>query len=551
MFMKRIILALLLFSSSFSVHATTSEGAEIISYQTFGEGLMVTKAKMAPISGLVSNIFFYNRADTPWNGNIWYEYDWELRGAHPTGGWAQIRVREENGGQLKDAPVNVTMTEDIGEKFLHYILIRKDNQYVYDVREDFDITTYDYTIGDVHGGNSVSIISGGPRIFFTGDTVGHIPTSKQLDFSLGITSFDNGWSGYLKTDAYSGDYAIDFTRFYQFSGNELNTTPQWQDEFNNSYLDYSKWSIANWTYGDTQFTAENIRFENGYMVLRADRGQVTTSVSGTNLARSGTASQSQAAHGGAAQRAIDGDTNGAWRNGSVTHTTPSSNSWWQVELPHSSDLDQIVIHNRTDCCSERLTEFSVSVLDANDNVVWTQFYTETPDSTLTINLDTVGKKVKVNLNGTLSLAEVEVFGTAPDVTTNLASSGTASQSTTGYGGDAERAIDGNTNGVWKNGSVTHTSNTDIAPAWQVTLAQNSDIEQIVLFNRTDSCCVARLSNFTVSVLDENENVVWSQLYTDYPSPSLSIDLTVTGRTVKVSLEGTLSLAEVQVFGTAN
>ena len=32
----------------------------------------------------------------------------------------------------------------------------------------------------------------------------------------------------------------------------------------------------------------------------------------------------------------------------------------------------------------------------------------------------------------------------------------AQQSSTGYGGVAARAIDANTNGIWRNGSVTHT-----------------------------------------------------------------------------------------------
>ena len=68
---------------------------------------MVTKAKIPALSGVVSNIFFFNRSDQPWNGNAWYEYDWEIRGAHPNNGWAQIRVRPNAGGEFRDAPLNV------------------------------------------------------------------------------------------------------------------------------------------------------------------------------------------------------------------------------------------------------------------------------------------------------------------------------------------------------------------------------------------------------------------------------------------------------------
>lgn len=409
--LQRILISIFLFLPIYSVQAQTSLGAEVVSYNTFGEGVMVTRAKMVPISGTVSNIFFYNRADEPWNGNVWYEYDWELRGAHPYGGWSQIRVRENNGGQLEDAPINLTMSENLSEKLLHYILIRQGTQYIYDVRESFDINTYDYTIAGVHDGNSASIIIGGPRIFTTGDSVANIPESKRLDFSLGITAFDSNWTGSLPSGNYSGDYVVDFTRFYEFSGESLNTTPQWQDEFNDDYLDSSKWFAANWVYAETQFTPDNIRFENGYMILRIEREEDSFDTINTNLASLGEASQSSDAYGGLANRAIDGNTNGRYSKKSVTHTSNEPNAWWELDLLQVSNISQIVIYNRTDnCCVNRLSDFSVSILDENDNVIWTQFYTESPQSILEINLSVTAKKIRINLDGILSLAEVEVYG---------------------------------------------------------------------------------------------------------------------------------------------
>jgi len=411
-----ILLFIFFLGSSSVVRAQSNFGAEIVSYQTFGEGMMVTKAKMAPISGTVSNIFFYNRADEPWNGNVWYEYDWELRGAHPMNGWSQVRVRENSDVPLRDAPVDVDMSENIGNKFFHYILIRKDNQYIYDVREDFDIDSYDYTEALAHGGNSVSIIVGGPRVYVTGDNVANIPQAQRLDFSLGITAFDNSWAGLLPNESYSGDYVIDFTRFYEFSGNELNTTPQWQDEFNQNHLDYSKWFAATWSFRATQFTTDNLIFENGYLIMRVNRGGESNLVGATNLATLGQASQSSIAQGGDASRAIDDNRSGAYSSNSVTLTDSESNAWWQVDLRQLSDINQIVIYGRSDsCCIALLSDFSVSVLDEDDNVVWTQFYSQSSNSPLVIDLDTVGKKVRINLNGTLSLAEVEVYGSEANI----------------------------------------------------------------------------------------------------------------------------------------
>ena len=90
--------------------------------------MMVTRAKIIPLSGTVTNIFFFNRAEQPWNGNVWYEYDWEIRGKSPFSGWSQIRVRPEAGGKLRDAPVDVKTTTNLGNELLHYIFIRKDNR---------------------------------------------------------------------------------------------------------------------------------------------------------------------------------------------------------------------------------------------------------------------------------------------------------------------------------------------------------------------------------------------------------------------------------------
>ncbi len=131
---------------------------------------------------------------------------------------------------------------------------------------------------------------------------------------------------------------------------------------------------------------------------------------------------------------------------------------------------------------------------------------------------------------------------------NLALSGTASQSSTGWGGVPSRGIDNNTNGAYGSGSVTHTQNNN--PSWwQVELAQTSNIDQIVIWNRTD-CCTNRLSNFTLSVLNENGAIVWSQTYSSAPNPSQTINLNATGKTVRISVNNYLHLAEVQVFGTA-
>lgn len=137
--------------------------------------------------------------------------------------------------------------------------------------------------------------------------------------------------------------------------------------------------------------------------------------------------------------------------------------------------------------------------------------------------------------------------------TNLALNGIATQSETTapqFNMEASRAIDGDIAGSYAggNGSITHTSGTN--PWWQVDLGSDKDIEEINIFNRTDSCCKGKLSNFTVTVTNAFGVTVFNKTYADYPDPALIIETgDITGRIVKIQINATteLTLAEVKVF----
>ena len=160
---------------------------------------------------------------------------------------------------------------------------------------------------------------------------------------------------------------------------------------------------------------------------------------------------------------------------------------------------------------------------------------------------------------------VEVIDPAcvPGDLCNVAIRGEASQSSTFFFG-AHVAIDGITDGDNNQGQVTHTGFNDPVPTWEVELDQNYTIESIVLWNRTD-CCAERLTNFTVTIFDENRQIVRrDEFFTDgagFPDTTMEgfeilIDGDV-GRIVEVQLDDShptfnagqffLSLAEVQIF----
>ena len=265
-----------------------------------------------------------------------------------------------------------------------------------------------------------------------------------------------------------------------------------------------------------------------------------------NLAFEKPTSQSSIAFGGVPSRAVDGNPNGNWGTGSVTHTNTEYQPWWQVDLQSVQPIGSVVLFNRTDCCADRLSNFKVSV--SNDNVNWhySVEYAGTAPPQLAFAIDRAARYVKVQLQGTnvLSLAEVKVY--RPGVAPNLALSRPTTQSSTAAGGVASRAVDSSTNGNWPAGSVTHT-NTEYQPWWRVDLESVQPIGSVVLFNRTD-CCADRLSNFKLLVSDDGSD--WQEYtYSGVASPQVTFQVGRSGRFVKVQLQGTnaLSLAEVQVL----
>jgi O-glycosyl hydrolase len=134
---------------------------------------------------------------------------------------------------------------------------------------------------------------------------------------------------------------------------------------------------------------------------------------GENIALSGTATQSSTLDDAVATRAIDETIDGSLSSGSVSQTTVEENPWWQVDLGANDTIGVINIYNITDeSYKDDLSNFTVSVMDADSSVVFSQTYTTAPDSSLTIDVgDVIGQIVIIQLNGTnsLSLSEVQVI----------------------------------------------------------------------------------------------------------------------------------------------
>ncbi|VVH50443.1 ClpB protein [uncultured Gammaproteobacteria bacterium] len=115
------------------------------------------------------------------------------------------------------------------------------------------------------------------------------------------------------------------------------------------------------------------------------------------------------------------------------------------------------------------------------------------------------------------------------------------------------AVDGNTDGEFLNSSTTHTKDEQGA-WWQVDLGSKKNINQIIIYNRTD-CCANRLSNYQVSISNRADfsTHIYQQDFHVAPNPKKTIKLDAPGkqgRYVRIQLldKNYLSLAEVQVIG---
>ncbi len=361
--------------------------------------------------------------------------------------------------------------------------------------------------------------------------------------------------------------------------------------------------------------------------------QLTVTGEDRNFALGGIATQSRTIGHAVASRAIDGNTNGSFRERSVT-IAAGPNAWWEVDLGDTHRITDIIVFNPISRYRRRRSSnFTVSVINSSGTVTYSQRITGRSNPSVSIDAGGVlGQTIRVesNLWRPLSLAEVQIFGKefskfdqritfssipekelgdddfdldatassgynvsytstntdvatiedgkiriiaagtsdiiasqagddiynpAPDVIRvltvvkkNLALNGTATQSTTLGVAEASRAIDGDTNGNFGSNSVSAAAGPNAW--WEVDLGNNYSIADITIFNRTNNCCISRLSDFTVSVIDSSGAITYTETITTAPTPSITLAAgDAVGQIVRIqsNLTSTLNLAEVQVF----
>lgn len=272
---------------------------------------------------------------------------------------------------------------------------------------------------------------------------------------------------------------------------------------------------------------------------------------------------------GVAGHAVDGTE-------SISHTDCEETPWWEVNLLYRREVSEVVIHNREDCCFERLNGAIVDLLDKEHNVI--ARVQHNPETEGEINTMWVARFppmsmawfVRVMVDrpaGTcdfLNLAEVEVISACEEgdacmnpamecVQGNVAQCKPARQISTVDGAVARNAVD----------SERSISRTDCEerPWWEVDLQGVYHVSEVVLFNRID-CCQEELNNVIVELVNSTGHTV--KMVQHDPTTDGIINATWTAKfdgfgdlanKVRVSLLNdvgeckNLHLADIQVMST--
>ncbi|MEK7950529.1 DUF7133 domain-containing protein [Luteolibacter soli] len=141
-------------------------------------------------------------------------------------------------------------------------------------------------------------------------------------------------------------------------------------------------------------------------------------------------------------------------------------------------------------------------------------------NTAASNKNGAARYVRIELprEGTLTLAEVEVFANGQ----NVAPNGTAKQSSTAHNGVAKRAIDGDTDAIYEKGHQTHSEEGEDHPWWELDLKSGQPVSEIAVWNRQGY--EDRLDGFTLTVLDENRQELFKKV--GIPAPRLTSKIEV-------------------------
>ncbi|WP_205303893.1 alpha-L-fucosidase [Nonomuraea montanisoli] len=276
--------------------------------------------------------------------------------------------------------------------------------------------------------------SGTPAVIRTDATVNYLwRYGGSPDSSIGTDNFSSRWTGKIQprlSETYKFATISDDTIKLWVNGHLIinNTTPHIPST-NEGSIDLAAGQVYDIKLEHTENGGEaavKLMWSSPNTPLQMVPQQQLYPPGTANVALNKPASQSSTGYGAPATRAVDGNIDGAFASGSVTHTSETpldTDPWWQVDLGTVQHVSAIKLWNRADCCSNRLRQFYVFASDtpfastdpqatADQAGVWSTFHEAAPGATLSLPLDRTARYVRIQLVGSdrpLSLAEVQVL----------------------------------------------------------------------------------------------------------------------------------------------
>ncbi|YCM43969.1 discoidin domain-containing protein [Verrucomicrobiaceae bacterium 227] len=193
------------------------------------------------------------------------------------------------------------------------------------------------------------------------------------------------------------------------------------------------------------------------------------------------------------------------------------NPYWEVDFGEEFDLTRIQLVDRVDCCDpQRLNGSTITLFDALGNEIGTPISVEglavsNPANTAVVDFDNGGAgwtgvaRIRIDglaTNQYFQFSEFRAFSMQIPPLPNAALGATVTASGPTWSGQGPEKI---TDGDLENQSHPLADAGTLGFTYTVDLGQVFRLEEILIYNRADGCCPGRLSNYRVSLHDDDGN----------------------------------------------
>lgn len=246
-------------SANFDFNKYQLYGCELTGLEQFKYGRFEARMKMAAVSGSVSSMFLnydksYLKKAEPWN-----EIDIEVLGKSNTSWQSNIITREPD---VDKANPNISS--------------EKVHEFGFDATADFHlyaiVWTPEYIAWEI---DSVEVRRDvvGQETTLAHDQVAFMTEEQSLRFNLWVSKTPS-WTGKFTGEGVPTEQQIDYVRVYSYDEATKAFTFSWQDDFEGTSLDLTRWSKGNWEMERVMYRKQNIKVHDGLVHIILDYEEI-------------------------------------------------------------------------------------------------------------------------------------------------------------------------------------------------------------------------------------------------------------------------------------